>query len=126
MMAGAYHYHSLSPCLGAGSTPARGTPSSSATRWTASGSTAPRGDHGQTLTDADLDVCHGRTDTIVWNGRKVKMYHYVMTAEYPYSIGCFRGTPVTTSPGSGGPGGAGGPGGPGEPSGGPPGPPPGG
>ena len=24
------------------------------------------------------------------------MYHYVMTDEYPYSIGCFKGTPVST------------------------------
>lgn len=22
------------------------------------------------------------------------MYHYVLTLEYPYTIGCFRGTPV--------------------------------
>jgi len=121
MMAGAYHYHSLSPCLASQLDTGTGHSQLLGYAMDGFGIYGPRGDHGQTLTDADLDACHGRTDTIVWNGRKVKMYHYVMTAEYPYSIGCFRGTPITTSTGGGGGGGAGGPG-----AGGPPGPPPGG
>lgn len=48
------------------------------------------------------------------------MYHYVLTREYPYTVGCFRGTPVrvqarlggdTGGPPTGGPpsGGGGGP-----------------
>ncbi|MEJ2435956.1 MAG: YHYH protein [Pseudolabrys sp.] len=51
--------------------------------------------HGRELTDADLDACHGRTSTVMWNGRRVAIYHYVLTREYPYTVGCFRGTPVS-------------------------------
>ena len=28
------------------------------------------------------------------DGEKVKTYHYEATLEYPYTLGCFRGTPV--------------------------------
>jgi hypothetical protein len=30
----------------------------------------------------------------MWDGKLVDMYHYVLTEEYPYTVGCFRGTPV--------------------------------
>jgi hypothetical protein len=34
------------------------------------------------------------------------MYHYVLTREYPYTVGCFRGTPVRAQARfAGGPGG---------------------
>lgn len=55
----------------------------------------PRGEDGKIVRNADLDVCHGHTHAIMWDGRKVVMYHYHLNGEYPYSIGCFRGTPVT-------------------------------
>jgi hypothetical protein len=51
---------------------------------------------GKSLTNADLDECHGTTSTVNWNGKDVSMYHYVLTNEYPYTIGCYKGTPVTT------------------------------
>jgi len=50
---------------------------------------------GRVLHDGDLDACHGTTSTVMWNGRPVRIYHYLLTAEYPYTIGCFRGTPVS-------------------------------
>jgi len=50
--------------------------------------------HGGELTNADLDECHGRTSEVDWDGKRVAMYHYVLTREYPYTLGCFRGTPV--------------------------------
>ena len=50
---------------------------------------------GATLHDGDLDACHGITSPVMWNGTKVTMYHYVLTEEYPYTIGCFMGTPVS-------------------------------
>jgi hypothetical protein len=53
--------------------------------------------HGRELTDADLDACHGRTSTVMRSGRRVAIYHYVLTREYPYTVGCFRGTPVVTA-----------------------------
>jgi YHYH protein len=49
---------------------------------------------GKEYTDADLDACHGITSPIMWNGKMVNMYHYVLTQEYPYTIGCFRGSVV--------------------------------
>jgi hypothetical protein len=38
-------------------------------------------------------VCHGRTSVVPWHGKNVKVFHYDMTYEFPYSVGCFRGTP---------------------------------
>ncbi|MEU8589730.1 YHYH protein [Streptomyces sp. NPDC048664] len=55
----------------------------------------PRGEDGRIVRNKDLDVCHGHTHAIMWDGKKVVMYHYHLNGEYPYSIGCFRGTPVT-------------------------------
>jgi len=56
-----------------------------------------------TLTNADLDECHGHTSEIVWDGVAQQMYHYNATAEYPYTVGCFKGTPVNVPPlGTGG------------------------
>ncbi len=67
---------------------------------------------GRELTNADLDECHSRVGRVVWDGREVEMYHYVLTREYPYTVGCFRGSPVRTAftgGGAGPPGGGGGP-----------------
>jgi hypothetical protein len=69
----------------------------------------PYGADGKELTNADLDECHGITSEVEWNGQKVVMYHYVATREFPYVIGCFRGTPsvraVTARGGGQGPNG---------------------
>ena len=46
------------------------------------------------VTSADLDACHGRTSRITLFGRRVRTYHYDATAEYLYTAGCFRGTPL--------------------------------
>jgi hypothetical protein len=56
------------------------------------------GPHGRVMTNADLDACHGITSKVMWNGRKVRMYHYVATWEFPYTVGCFRATPVVHGP----------------------------
>ncbi len=53
------------------------------------------GENGRALANVDLDVCHGHTHAITVNGVSVNQYHYHMTREYPYSVGCYRGTPVT-------------------------------
>jgi hypothetical protein len=34
---------------------------------------------------------------VLWNGKPTRIYHYVATAEYPYTLGCFRGTTGTIS-----------------------------
>ncbi len=52
---------------------------------------------GKTLHDTDLDACHGTTSPVMWQGQLVDMYHYVLTPEYPYTLGCFKGVPVGLS-----------------------------
>jgi len=52
------------------------------------------GKGGKPVKNSDLDECHGHTHRITWEGERVSMYHYHLNAEYPYSIGCFRGTPA--------------------------------
>ena len=104
---GTYHYHAIPACLTKGdSTRAH----SRLVGYAFDGFPiyGPRGDGGRPVTNADLDACHGRVGTVTLNGKRVRTYHYVATLEYPYTIGCFRGTPVRTAP----PGGGGGPGGP--------------
>lgn len=51
---------------------------------------------GALLTNTDLDACHGRTSMVLWNGKMQKIYHYDATSEYPYTVGCFHGTPIST------------------------------
>ncbi len=49
----------------------------------------PRGVRGRLLTNRDLDACHGHRHRL---GAK-SAYHYHVTREFPYTIGCFRGVP---------------------------------
>ena len=44
--------------------------------------------------NADLDTCHGRTSSILVDGKIVAMYHYSATLEFPYVVGCYSGTPT--------------------------------
>jgi hypothetical protein len=48
---------------------------------------------GQVVTNADLDACHGTTSPVLWNGEVQSVYHYDATLEYPYTVGCYHGTP---------------------------------
>jgi YHYH protein len=86
---GVYHYHSLSPCIDAKPGPDGNSPLIGYAI-DGFGIFGPYAG-GKTLTTADLDACHGTTSVIDWNGRKVKMYHYVATADFPYTVGCLRG-----------------------------------
>jgi hypothetical protein len=49
------------------------------------------GTDGYTYTNEDLDACHGTTSPVMWNGELQDIYHYVITDEYPYIVGCFAG-----------------------------------
>jgi hypothetical protein len=51
-------------------------------------------DIGREITNADLDECHGQAGHVLWNGERVAIYHYVMTREVPYTLGCYRGAAV--------------------------------
>jgi len=53
----------------------------------------PYGENGKLVHNSELDVCHGHYGWIKWDGVWKHMYHYHLNTEYPYSIGCFRGTP---------------------------------
>lgn len=56
------------------------------------------GEAGNELTNAALDVCHGHTHVIEWDGKATMLYHYHATREYPYTLGCYAGTPVAAEP----------------------------
>jgi len=98
---GAYHYHDLSPCIYSGPAGQH----SSLVGYALDGYPiyGPLGDGGKTLGNADLDACHGTTGPVILRGKKVTIYHYVATAEYPYTLGCFHGTPVHAGGVVGGP-----------------------
>lgn len=87
-----YHYHSISGCLTREGR--RGL-----VGWALDGFPilGPDDSAGRPLTNADLDECHGRTETIRLGGRTVRTYVHRATAEYPYTLGCFRGTPVRST-----------------------------
>ncbi len=87
---GRYHYHSCSPCVPDGGS---GHSDLVGYAFDGFGVFGYRGqDHGE-LTNSMLDVCHGHKHEILWDDKKTSMYHYHMTREYPYTIGCFSGTP---------------------------------
>jgi YHYH protein len=50
---------------------------------------------GTEITNSSLDECHGHTHEITWDGKPQPLYHYHMTRAYPYTLGCFRGTPAS-------------------------------
>ncbi|MFT4969331.1 MAG: hypothetical protein ACI9O4_001078 [Chitinophagales bacterium] len=53
----------------------------------------PYGENGELLKSEDLDECHGHTHSVLWDGQMVSLYHYHWTYDFPYNIGCYRGTP---------------------------------
>jgi len=89
-MRGQYHYHGPSPCV------ADAIAANKLIGYALDGFGiySMYDEKGRELTNADLDECHGRVGRIMWDGREVSMYHYVLTREYPYTVGCFRGAPA--------------------------------
>lgn len=91
---GQYHYHDLSDCL----PDKRAQPGghSDILGYALDGFAifGRYGESGRVVTNADLDTCHGHAHAAEWDGEKREIYHYHFTAEYPYTIGCFRGKPV--------------------------------
>ena len=93
-MQGVYHYHSGSGCF---ADPGTGHSALLGYALDGFGIYGSRGENGAALSTADLDECHGHTHVIEWDGVKVSMYHYHLTADFPYTLGCYRGTPVAAS-----------------------------
>jgi hypothetical protein len=84
---GVYHYHSESECVPKGADGNVG--------YALDGfAIFPSVENGVKVTNESLDACHGHAHIILWNGEPTFMYHYHMTDEYPYALGCFKGTPA--------------------------------
>lgn len=92
---GTYHYHNVSSCLFKSIEAESGLVGYAIDGF---GIYGPRDPSGKLITNADLDECHGRVSEIMWDGKLVTMYHYHATYEFPYSVGCFRGTPIRQQP----------------------------
>jgi YHYH protein len=89
-----YHYHSVPSCIRTAS-----TGPSTVVGWMADGFplVVERDASGHLPTNADLDECHGRTSPILIDGNTVTTYHYSATLEFPYTIGCYKGTAAAIS-----------------------------
>ncbi len=94
-----YHHHDIPPCILRGARNGRATLVGFALD--GYGIYVVKNAHGTMPTNRDLDACHGTTSVVSWNGRRQRVYHYVATLEYPYTVGCFHGTPISS--GHGGP-----------------------
>ena len=93
-----YHYHAGSACVVGNET---GSSTLFGYAFDGFGIYVERDKSGNMLTNKSLDACHGRTSKVMWNGKMQKIYHYVVTQEFPYLLGCFTGT--NTVPAAGGP-----------------------
>lgn len=87
---GSYHYHTPSPCLVKANV-------DEVVGYALDGFpiTGSRLGEGNVLTTRDLDECHGITSDVQVDGRPQHTFHYVMTADFPYSVSCFHGRPIT-------------------------------
>lgn len=90
-MSSTYHHHDVPPCI-----LAKATGASTLVGYARDGFGiyVERDASGALLTNAALDACHGRTSTVLWNGKKTTVYHYDATLGYPYVLGCYRSTPI--------------------------------
>ncbi|MCU1399029.1 MAG: hypothetical protein JWN62_2138 [Acidimicrobiales bacterium] len=93
---GLYHYHSISECL---DTPGVNPSPLVGYAFDGFGIYGSRDANGNEISDQDLDECHGTTSPVLWDGEMVTMYHYVATHEFPYTVGCFRGTATQSAGG---------------------------
>ena len=90
---GIYHYHIVSRCIASTDVSTEHSP---LVGYIADGFGiyGNRGEGGKALTNSDLDECHGHSHSISVNGVATTQYHYHATKEYPYTVGCYKGTPV--------------------------------
>jgi hypothetical protein len=102
-----YHHHDVPPCLLTAAPNGRATLVGYALD--GYGIFVIKDAHGTLPTNTALDACHGATSVVPWNGKPTRIYHYVATLEYPYTVGCFHGTPISVGHAQGPPPGPGGP-----------------
>ncbi len=101
-----YHHHDIPPCILSKAGNGRATLVGYALD--GYGIYVVKSANGTLPTNTSLDACHGTTSRVLWNGRLTRVYHYVATLEYPYTVGCFHGSPISSGHGGGGGGGGGG------------------
>ena len=89
---GSYHYHSLSSCIRDRRSSKRSHSSLIGWALDGFGIYGQYGQKGKQLSTSGLDACHGHTHKVKWNGRRVKKFHYHATLDFPYFVGCYRGT----------------------------------
>lgn len=88
---GVYHYHTLSSCI-------KNVSVHNVIGYALDGFpiTGPQvNGPNDVLTTSDLDECHGIVSSYTLDGKTVTGYHYVMTEDFPYSVSCYRGKPIT-------------------------------
>ncbi|MEP6729975.1 MAG: YHYH protein, partial [bacterium] len=88
---GQYHYHSWSTCFHDAAESQSQHSDLIGYALDGYGVFGQFGEDGRRLANSNLDACHGHTHAILWDGQSRTMYHYHMTREYPYSVGCFHG-----------------------------------
>ncbi|MHB8586080.1 MAG: YHYH protein [Thermoplasmatota archaeon] len=91
-MSGSYHHHDIPACIL--SKAPNGTATLAGFAIDGYGIYIVKDSNGTMPRNADVDVCHGTTSVVPWNGGLASVYHYVATLEYPYTLGCFHGTPL--------------------------------
>ena len=89
---GQYHYHDRSACMEDARSQPGGHSDLVGYAIDGFGIFGLAGADGAEITNADLDECHGHSHEMVWDGQRRDIYHYHLSREYPYTIGCFRGT----------------------------------
>ncbi len=94
MQSGILHHHDVPSCLVA---KAKGSATLVGYAIDGFGIYVERDTSGRLLTNANLDACHGRVSKVRWNGKNQRVFHYVATLEYPYTIGCLEGTKSTSN-----------------------------
>lgn len=100
---GEYHYHSLTRCAADNKSGPSGHSDLLGYALDGFGMFGMYDAGGTMLRSGDLDECHGHTGPVAWDGKTVEIYHYHFTEDYPYTIGCFVGSPKASSgSGSGG------------------------
>ncbi|HEY1773848.1 MAG TPA: YHYH protein [Gammaproteobacteria bacterium] len=89
---GQYHYHGPSPCMTDIAGAAGKHSDLIGYALDGYGIYGEHGEDGKVLHDSDLDACHGHTHAVMWDGKMQVIYHYHLTPEYPYTVGCFHGS----------------------------------
>lgn len=88
-----YHHHDVPSCI------LKKTPKGTATlvgyALDGYGIYVVKNSRGRLPTNSRLDACHGTKSVVKWNGKRRKVYHYVATREYPYTVGCYHGRPIS-------------------------------